>query len=464
MGGLFSILNQGHTGLSTSRYQINVTSQNVTNVNTPGYTRRVGIQSPITSPPPGGGGVQVTDIHRYVNEFLDQRVLLGISYKAAAESADSPLSQAESALAAEDGVGLDPASALAELFSALTRLESSPSDSALRQDVLSSAGQVCERINTAADGIQDARDEADFYLRDMAEQASEHMQKIAALNRQIGANPYEAAPDLRDQRNQHLQALAELIDIRVEEDHLGMVTVIGSGGINLVQGEVTGTLQAVTSVTLGGFAEINFVDNSGISHPVTHAIRGGAMGSLLEIRDHTMVELANDLDQYAWDLATSFNAVHSTGFGLDGATGRDLFLQPATVAGAAAAIAIDPSVDGNPDAVAAATDPLGVPGDNTNLHLLSAIETDLVALGGTDTLSGSYGKIMAKIGVKKSSNDSEILFRNDSLSQLESLREEVSGVSIDEEMISLVQYQRSYEAAAKVIQTTDEMLAKLMEL
>lgn len=406
----------------------------------------------------------MTDIHRYVNEFLDQRLLLGISYQAAAQAADSPLSQAETALAAEDGVGIDPSSALAELFSAMARLESSPSDSALRRDVLSAASQLAERINAAADGIKNARDEADFFLRDMAVQATEHMQKIAALNRQIGANPYEAAPDLKDQRNQHLKALAELIDIRVEEDQLGMVTVIGSGGINLVQGEVTGTMEAVTSLSLGGYAEINFVDGNGISHPITHAIRGGAMGSLLNIRDTLMVDLGNDLDQHAFDLATAFNAVHSAGFGLDGVSGRDLFLQPAVVAGAAQAIAIDPSVAGNPDAVAAATDPLGVPGDNTNLHLLTALENQNVALGGTVTLSAAYGKIMAKIGVEKASNDGEILFRGDSLAQLESLREEVSGVSIDEEMISLVQYQRSYEAAAKVIETTNKMLDTLMNL
>ena len=464
MAGLFGILNQGSSGLMASRFAMNVTSQNVTNVNTPGYTRRTAVLSPVLPPPPGGGGVNIVGIHRFVNNYLEQRVFLGVSEKSYADVADSPLKQAEVMLASEDGVGSDPASALDNLFSSIKRLEAEPDDTALRREVLSSAKDLAVRINAAHDGIKGARDEADLHIRDMASKATELMQKIAALNKKIGSSTYEAAPDLRDQRNQALKDLAEIIDITVKEDSLGKVTVLGSGGINLVQGEVTGELRAVSSSGLGGYAELQFVEHSGTIHPITHAVRGGALGSLLNLRDNVMVDLNDKLDQFAYDTATAFNNVHSAGFGLDGVSGRNLFVQPLTVSGAAAAFSIDPSVDDNPDAVAAATDPTQLPGDNTNLHNLSALQDSLVANGGTKTLSQAYSDIVAKIGIEKRSNDNDMSFKADALQQLENMREEVSGVSVDEEMVNMMQFQRAYQASTKVLQTTNDMLDTLMNL
>ncbi len=461
MGGLFDILGVGHRGLVAGRFSMNVASQNISNVNTPGYTRRTSLLGPVIPPPPGGGGVNVEGVHRFVNKYVEGRLLLGIGAKEEAEVVLMPLRRAQAVIGSEDG-GTDPLSELQELFGSIRRLQVAPQDGALRLEVLNSARSLADRLNAAAKGVEDAQNEADQHVRDYVREASDLMHKIAELNAKIGGSTWEQVPDLRDRRNMYLQRLAKIMDIRVVEDDLGKVTVIGSGGINLVQGEVTGDLEAVTGSN--GFAEVHFVDTNGSHHDITGAIRGGAMGGLLDLRDDTLPDMMSQLDQFAYDVATAFNGVHSSGFGLDGVTGRDLFLQPATVQGAARAIAIDPAVDGNPDAVAAAQDPAALPGDNSNLLALSALEEQTVANGGTNTLLEAYSRIVGHVGTEVENVQREQEVRDDHLAQLESMRDEVSGVSIDEELVDMTKYQKAYEASARVIQTANQMLDTLLNL
>ena len=133
--------------------------------------------------------------------------------------------------------------------------------------------------------------------------------------------------------------------------------------------------------------------------------------------------------------------------------------------GAAAAFAVSTDIAGDPDRLAAATDPTLAAGDNRNaLSLAGLAEDQSVALGGTATFQGALSSMIGDAGQSVRSAGLDASFAADFSNQLQALRDSVSGVSIDEEMISLAKYQRGYSASLRVVQTADQMLQELVNL
>jgi flagellar hook-associated protein 1 FlgK len=158
------------------------------------------------------------------------------------------------------------------------------------------------------------------------------------------------------------------------------------------------------------------------------------------------------------------NQVHRAGFGTDGVGGRDLFSPIAAVAGAAGTVALDAAVAGQPDAVAAAQDPAALPGDNRNALALADLATTAFLSGGSQTPTAFWRSAVSALGSGLADAERDFELHAARLAQLTGMREAVSGVSIDEEMIELAKAQRAFEAAAKVIQTGDELLDVVLSL
>jgi flagellar hook-associated protein 1 FlgK len=155
--------------------------------------------------------------------------------------------------------------------------------------------------------------------------------------------------------------------------------------------------------------------------------------------------------------------VHTQGVGLDGEGGRNLFNPIDVAQGAATALALSSDVAGAPNNLAAAQT-AGLPGDNRNALLLSDLSGQNIAGGGRQTVQNAFGSLVAGGGSALRSAMDRQTQADATLAQVDAMRESISGVSTDDEMISLMRYQRAYQASLRVIETADQMMQQLLNL
>jgi flagellar hook-associated protein 1 FlgK len=232
------------------------------------------------------------------------------------------------------------------------------------------------------------------------------------------------------------------------------------GGAVLVDGGHAAALTATPDATTG-VARLEVVDG-GNRRDVTAAIAGGSLGAGLKFRDQTIAQVSTQLDQLAFDVTSSVNAVHTANAGLDGATGRVMFTPIAQVAGAASAIAIDPGLAADPSRLALAAPGSG-PGDNRGALALFALGGQTVASGGTRTLGDAAIDVVS--GIALSASDARGDASRDGMlaDHLAGLRDSLSGVDTQEELTNLARFQHASGAMVKFVSTIDGMLGSLIE-
>lgn len=189
---------------------------------------------------------------------------------------------------------------------------------------------------------------------------------------------------------------------------------------------------------------------------------GGEIGGRTEARDRVIPELSARLDQLAFEVATAVNATHRAGVGLDGIGARDLFSIPATSSAAAAQISLAPGL--RAEQLAAAAGSSGLPGDNENALALAALQQRPIANGGTATVTSAAARLVGDVGAATKRAQADAVALEDERMSLEAIEQSRSGVSPDEEMVRLVQYQRVYQASAKVVQVVDGLMEELLRI
>jgi flagellar hook-associated protein 1 len=263
------------------------------------------------------------------------------------------------------------------------------------------------------------------------------------------------ASSLQDQRDLVVQEIGERIGARTVEDASGRLTLFSAGAV-LVEGDRA----LAINVDLDAGGKLRFTAQGATSLDLTSRIDSGTLGGIREARDVDLVKTKQGLDAYAFDVAATFNAMHSGGYGLDGATGRALFTTTASANGAAAAMTISEAIDGHPERIAAALTAGQVPGGNANAVRLAELgEKD--AFGGA-SLANRYAAIASDVGTRRVAAENEEVLRTDTLAVAEALAQDASGVSLDEEMVDLSRYQRAFEANTKMLRAVDELLETLM--
>jgi flagellar hook-associated protein 1 len=248
-----------------------------------------------------------------------------------------------------------------------------------------------------------------------------------------------------------------LVDVRTIPDVKGSIIVQVSGA-TLVDGVDTRKL----SVDLAADGSLRLLSAREGDSPteVTQFLSGGRLAGIKEARDVDLFDVHERFDQLVFDVATSVNTQHAAGFGKDGLSGRNLFDVPAITLGPARGIAVSSQVAGNPDAIAAAEAAGSVPGGTGNAVALANLWNQ--PLSGGRSAAETYGDIVGDIGQRKAAVALAVDTQNAVKEQIQAMRESVSGVSLDEEMVSLTKYQRAYEAAGKVLSTVDELLQDLI--
>jgi len=446
-------------GMMAQQAGMSVVGQNVTNVNTEGYTRK----RLITSAMPGYGGVEVTGIKRYADQFATKRLIAEETLLGFSKQKSNVLGHISDLFNDLQDTGLG--ASFDNFFGSIRTLESNPSDLTSRQEVLSRGHELASAFNRIADELETIRRGMDDQLRASAAEVNQRTERIAELNSLIAVSLTKGddASDLQDSRDRMLREIAEHVNITHVENSKGEVTVFLEGGNPIVEGKQFSSL-FVNPMSAPGSAQVEYVAPNGTVSNITSFIKGGAMGGTLEARDTDIPSYQAEFDQLAFDIATAFNSQHSAGFGLDGVGGRNFFTPLGAVANAAASVAVDADVDGLPENIAAASVATDVPGDNRNVIAMADLAEQLLAQGGSMTFNESYATVVGKVGVDSRRANDAVAMRDVSIANIEALRDTESGVSLDEELTQMIAYQRAYQASARVLSAIDEILQTLMAI
>lgn len=447
MAGLFSSLSMASRSLEAQRAGLDVAGQNIANLNTPGYTRRRLALAEVVN---GTGGVEVLGSRALRDVVLDNRVRTAIPDESREGAILDTLALVETTIGAP-GQGLD--GNLAAYFDAFAALAVDPTSTVARDGVILQGRQLATAFSATAGRLADSVRLADNGVRDAAGQVNLLTTQIAALNDAIAAANGVDVAALKDRQNLAIEELSGLTQVAVLTRSDGGVDVTIPSGRALVIG---GSQYGVTVGTgAGGLATLSLGGAN-----ITSDITNGKIGGLLYARDTQIPAYQTKLDQLAYGVATEVNTLHQGGFDLNGNAGTAFFAPPAAVAGAAAAFSVSASIVGNPNLVAASQS--GAPGDNQVARAIAALRNQPVLNGGTATFNEGWAELAYAVGSDADAARAEQGSRQDVLAQVQRLRDQVSGVSLDEEAASMLKFQRAYEANAKYFSAVDTMLQTLM--
>lgn len=456
--GLLNSLSVGGRGLGAASAAIDVTSQNVSNVNTPGYARR-SVHQTTMDPIARGGlfigqGVSVDTIHRASDRLLGARYVQATGDNAYASSLESSLRVTEGYFDEANSTGL--VEAYDAYYDALGSAASDPGSASLRQGAVAAGSLLASVVSRTANGLQTTLDGVAGQLDDGLVTLNDSLQRIADFNMKIREGGGNVA-DLEDQRDQLVVEVAEQTGATAEFRADGTANLY-LGGHAIVS---DGAARSLSMQTDSSGAPQLYVSADSGKLRVTDKV-GGTIGGALSGWQKTKGYL-DDLDEFAYSFVTATNAQHAAGYDRSGAAGGDLFTASAAVSGSALGMSIDPTVLADSSKLALASDPSAPAGDGGNLDALRATETDTAIFGGQtghDKLSALVVTVGHDITSAESENDSTTA----TLEDIKSIHDAISQVDTDEEAMNLLQYQTAYRASAKVISTVNGLLEDLIRL
>ncbi len=452
MSGLTESLSMAARAMQAQSYGLEMVGQNMANLNTPGYARRI-VQ--LAEVPPGhGGGVRIVGAPAQRDALIEARLRRELPLAGQERAAAESLSVVETALGAS-GQSLD--ANLTSYFDAWRALAQNPTSPIARDNVVQQGRLLARSFNETATRLSDARREADVEVRGTVGAINDKARNIASLNASIARANGADAEALQDQLGQELDSLAEITGISVLRNADGTANVSLGAGRAIVVGENQYAL-TVTNDPGTGLASVNINGSTDI----TAELGSGTIAGYLDVRDTLIPGYQTQLDQLAYDVAQQVNTRHAAGFALDGTTGHNFFAPIGAAAGAASAMAVDAGVAGDPSLVAASQ--TGTIGDNQVAESLAQLRTNRVASGGTMTFAESWSQIVYRVGNDSASAQADRTSRENIVESVSRLRDSVSGVSLDEEAAAMIKYQRAYEANARFFSVIGDTLDTLLQI
>lgn len=452
MASLFSILSVARDGITASSGAVNVTAQNIAGANTPGFVKRTAMLESVPT-----GGVMFTGVKRSFDRFTYAQLIEQEGRLAGARVRSTALADVESIVSPSTNHIGDRADAF---FGSLQELALHPSDTAVRSSVLARAEWLASGFSETATGLDQYRNELFTRARDISTEVNQRLDALSGVDAGVRAAIArgETPSDLLDRRDQIVREIGERVGGRIVEDDKGGITLFGAGTVLYENGHV-----AKISVALDPSNNLAIsADRGGNILDITRAIDAGSLAGTKTTRDVDIPDILASLDSFAKDISDAVNAVHVTGFGLDGGTGRPLFTPLASAAGAAHAMQIDPGIAGHPERIATSSSAGSLPGGNdVAAKLADLVRKNLSASGGTP--AERFAGLASKVGVMRNVASGEESMREDTVATATALRESASGVSTDEEMINLQQFQRAFEASSRVLRTVDELYQSLLD-
>ncbi|WP_285275494.1 flagellar hook-associated protein FlgK [Halopseudomonas bauzanensis] len=324
MADLFNI---GLSGLRAAQTNLSVTGQNITNVNTPGYSRQTAIQS---ANPPGytgagymGTGTKVVDVQRIYNQFLTNQVRSTTSAAAANQAYNVQIEELNSTLSSTaSGI----TTGLQNYFAALQTAIEDPASLPARQLFLSEAQGLAGRFNSVHQQLATQNQFLNQQMTTVAEQVSRLAVSVAGYNDAISkAAANGAAPnDLLDARDEAIRQLSEYVGVTVVNQDDNSINLFIGSGQPLVVGKEASLLRATPGLSDPARLDLQLVSGNS-AQDVSDLISGGELGGLLRYRDDVLDQAFNALGRMSLAIASEFNQQQGKGLDLNGQVGSDLF-------------------------------------------------------------------------------------------------------------------------------------------
>lgn len=458
MTSLGSILEIAKSGLIASQQAMNITAHNIANAGTDGYSR----QRPLMVGQPAvrlaggiyGNGVSIQDVQRVADPMLDAALFRQVSNSADHGARADVLRRVESLFGEPSDTGLG--ASLDAFFSTFSDLASNSTSAPVRTALRQTSNDLADNFQSLAAGLDALRQETEARMQGGIDRVNTLLGDVAHLNQQIVSSEVggQTAGDLRDERGRRLAELAELVPIHVIERDDGSLGVTSSG-VTIVDRVYSATLELRQTAGVWTVAKVGT--------PAVFPDRGGQIGGLLDFVNNDLPTVRQELDDLAEALVTEVNALHVTGTNPTGATGVFLF-DPAGIT--ASNIALSADVTASADAIAAGTPDGGgayrAGANDVALAIAGLRDVDAPSLG--MPMTTHYDSLVLDIGSGVRSSADAAQVHRTLADQAEVRRMSLSGVSVDEELVKMIEFQTAYQASARVISAADEMLQSLLAM
>jgi len=325
---IFSILNTAKVGLLAQQFAIEVTGQNVANVQTEGYTRQEVTFETTPSRQSGlaqlGTGVRIAGIRRAHDQFLFTQIADEEQSRGRLGIRKDVFDQIEALFNEADGRNLN--ASLSDLFAGLQDLSTNPTGLPERSTLLARGEALTMTFNQIGQSLFAAQENLDRQVTAEVSEINDMTKRIAQLNKEIhGSEPgVSLANDLRDSRDKLVRELSQKLDVTVVDELNGQLSLTMNNGQALILGQTAFTLSTQLNGDNKGFKDV-FLDNGAGPVNITANIQDGKLKGLLEMRDTELAGIKDRLDRLAAGLVREFNGQHQQGISLDGTTGLNFF-------------------------------------------------------------------------------------------------------------------------------------------
>jgi flagellar hook-associated protein 1 FlgK len=455
LGSIFGILQVSQRAMAASQLGVQIANHNIANINTPGYSRQE-VELTSKSYLSGsfgdiGGGVEVERIRRMNNQFLDRVMHNEQSDYNEWQSAASILQEIESVVGMDETSSLG--AAITDFFNAFGDLAEAAEDSAARTVVVNRGITLTDQFHSINQSLQQTQTETNERISNGIELTNDILRQLAELNEMITHRDIyqSSANDLRVQRDQLLSQLSQYVSYTASEDDFGALDVYIAGK-NVIHRDGYTALKETRQNSEYGYDLAVEISNEVILPDRL----GGSLGAWADTRDNELASVRKALDSLAEMISTKVNDLHVVGYSpsgpgvpfFSGTTSRD--------------IEVNVLIREDPNHVAASYSQAA--GDNTlALDLFKLADESVDELGGKSFIE-YFAELVGNVGSLSQSAQEMTDNKELALQQVESLRDGVAGVSLDEELANITKYQTSYEAAAVVVNTVKDMIDTLLTL
>ena len=555
---IFSALSSAKLGLLAQQLAIEVTGQNIANVETEGYSRQdvtFEANTPRHAIKYGsmhqiGTGVRVAGIERAHDQFLFEQIMDEGDLTGSTEVKKEIFEQLE--VLFNEGSGRSLNDALSSFFASVHDLATNARGLSERADLVSKAEHLASTFNQTGKQLFTIQRNIDATIETEVAEINSLTTQIGKLNESIHANEPASqykANDLRDNRDRLVKELSKKIDIQLIEESDNQISLTLKDGTALVLKDRVFKLSTSLNGDNDSFKDVNIEYGSGLKN-ITSTITGGELRGYLDMRDTEVKSALGKMNILSASFIQEFNGIHRAGFGIDRSSGLDFFspldvtvdhdvdntgtavvsmtnASPTTVSvdefeiaftgsnaftlnnlttnassgtftfttgstfnikdgfavtisgtaiagdkvtfsvseGAASKMSVSSTITANTKKIAAGAT---TNGDGGNALLMAGLQNELVfnsvtlsSGSGSYTFDEYYNAVVSTIGIESFSAQATLRQQEGIMLQLNSRRESISGVSIDEEMIKMIKFQQAYNASARMISVVDEMLDTL---
>ncbi|MEI6495048.1 MAG: flagellar hook-associated protein FlgK [Actinomycetota bacterium] len=437
-----------NTPLSALRAQqrvLDVSAHNIANATTPGYRRQSVLLAPAGSGPVSAlgqrNGVDVVSVTRNTDDLTVLRASREEAGRAAADASKAALASVEQVFPEPTDMGM--ANQLHDYWASWTTLSSDPANPAARSAVLAKGDLLVSAMHRSAASLTNISDSAKERLTSLASEANSLLAQVVSFNQQVLSS---ATPEQLDQRDQVVAQLTKLTGAVTQGTANGQLNVF-IGGRQVVAGEFKETLEAPTGV-------LRFASDS-----QAVLMTSGEGASVAATINDLVPRYTAALDNVAATLVSSVNTLHAAGYTQAGVTGLNFF-DPVGVT--ASTIALSTDVAGLPANIAAGAPKLPgpvAPGplDGNQARALAALADSAT---GADSV---YQTMIGGLGVESQSAQQRSNVQATIADAATRDADAVGAVSLDEEMTTIMQAQRAFQAASKVLTTIDELVGYLID-